>query len=178
MEFEEKVTDIKHLYEGNFVKLDLETVVLPNNEKATREIIRHPGAVGIVAITPEEKIVLIRQWRAPLRKITLEIPAGKIEKGEHPDQTAVRELNEETRFTADTLERVNEFYTSPGFADEKMYLYHASGLHVAKTKLPQDEDEFLQLEELTIKEVQEQIANGTICDSKTLIAIMLWQMMK
>lgn len=178
MDFEEKVISNQNLYDGAILKLDLETVSLPDGRQAKREIVRHQGAVGIIAITPANKIVLIRQWRAPLGQVTLEIPAGKIEPGETPSQTAVRELNEETRFQADKLELLTEFYTSPGFADEKMYLYHAVNLQAVADKLAQDDDEFLQLEELTLAEVQAQIAAGMICDAKTLMAIMIWQAMQ
>lgn len=178
MDFEEKVISNQNLYDGAILKLDLETVSLPDGRQAKREIVRHQGAVGIIAITPANKIVLIRQWRAPLGQVTLEIPAGKIEPGETPSQTAVRELNEETRFQADKLELLTGFYTSPGFADEKMYLYHAVNLQAVADKLAQDDDEFLQLEELTLAEVQAQIAAGTICDAKTLMAIMIWQAMQ
>lgn len=178
MNFEEKVISKKNLYDGAILKLDLETVELPDGRQAKREIVRHQGAVGIVAVTPENKLVLVRQWRAPLGQETLEIPAGKIEPNEGPQKTAIRELNEETRFQADRLELLTEFYTSPGFADEKMYLYHAVNLKQVAKKLAQDDDEFLQLEELSLKQVQEQIANGTICDAKTLMAIMMWQAMQ
>ena len=123
-------------------------------------------------------MVFIKQWRAPLGQVTLEVPAGKIEPGEDPNVTAVRELNEETRFEADKLEFINTFYTSPGFADEKMYMYHAVNLKPVKDELPQDSDEFLELVELSLPEVEQAIAEGLICDSKTLIAVMYWKLMQ
>lgn len=179
MDFKEKVLSIKNIFDGKVVHLDQEIVQLPDGNQAQREIIRHPGAVGIIAITDSNKIVLIRQWRAPLNQVTLEIPAGKIEPSEqdNPLLTAKRELNEETRFAADDFELVSKFYTSPGFADEIMYLYHAVNLKAVKEKLPQDKDEFLELVELSPAEVQKAIENGEICDAKTLMAIMFWQMM-
>ena len=178
MEFEEKVLARKNIFKGHVVNLDLETVQLPYGKKANREIIHHNGAVGIIAITPEDKMVLIRQWRAPLGQVTLEIPAGKIEKTEkNPLNTALRELNEETGYQAQKLEFLTEFYTSPGFADEKMYLYHALDLSKVKEKLKQDDDEFLEIVELSLQEVNQAIAKKEICDAKTLMAILLWKMM-
>lgn len=179
MDFKEKVLAVKNIYDGVVVHLDKEKVKLPNGKKAIREIVHHQGAVGIIAITPENKIVLIRQWRATVGHTTLEIPAGKIEANEQDDplKTARRELNEETRFAASDLELVSKFYTSPGFSDEMMYLYHAVGLTSVDHKLPQDSDEFLELVELSPLEVQKEIDNGEICDAKTIMAIMFWQMM-
>ena len=165
MEFEEKVKKVEHVFDGKIIDLDIETIELPNGKEAKREIIRHQGAVAIIAITDENKMVFIKQWRAPLGKVTLEVPAGKI-------------LNEETRFEADKLEFINTFYTSPGFADEKMYMYHAVNLKPVKDELPQDSDEFLELVELSLPEVEQAIAEGLICDSKTLIAVMYWKLMQ
>lgn len=180
MKFKEEVLSTRTIFDGKVVHLTEEEVKLPNGKKASREIIHHQGAVGIIAITPDNKLVLIRQWRAPLGQVTLEIPAGKIEQDEQDDPllTAKRELNEETRFEADQFELLTKFYTSPGFADEMMYLYHAVGLKEVKKELPQDDDEFLELVELSASEVQEAINNGEICDAKTLMAIMFWQMME
>ena len=179
MEFKEEVLSTKEIFNGKVVHLYEEQVQLPNGKKAQREIVRHQGAVGVIAVTDSNKLVLIRQWRAPLGQVTLEIPAGKIESNEQddPEKTARRELNEETRFAADQFELLTKFYTSPGFADEIMYLYHAVNLKAVKEKLPQDEDEFLELVELSPMEVQEAIDRGEICDAKTLMAIMFWQMM-
>ena len=155
MEFEEKVKKVEHVFDGKIIDLDIETVELPNGKEAKREIIRHKGAVAIIAITDENKMVFIKQWRAPLGQVTLEVPAVKIEPGEDPN-----------------------VYTSPGFADEKMYMYHAVNLKPVKDELPQDSDEFLELVELSLPEVEQAIAEGLICDSKTLIAVMYWKLMQ
>lgn len=178
MDFKEQVVEIKHIFDGKVIDVDLERVVLPNGEQAFREIVRHHGAVGVIAITPQDKMVFIRQWRSPLEQVTLEIPAGKIEPNEDPLVTATRELNEEARYEAKVIEEVMPFYTSPGFADEKIYLYHASGLKPVKNELPQDEDEFLEKVELTLPEALQAMQRGEICDSKTIMAVMFWQLMK
>ncbi len=120
-------------------------------------------------------MLLVRQWRAPLRQETLEIIAGKLEPGENEASAVVRELNEEARLQAQSVEKLTSFYVSPGFTNEKLTLYHASGLSPVSEKLPQDEGEILNLEWLDIKEVQVAIAKGEICDAKTIMAVMLWQ---
>lgn len=180
MNFAEKVRETKHLFKGHVLDLDLETVELPDGRQAKREIVRHHGAVAVIALTPADKMVFIRQWRAPLGKETLEIPAGKIEPDESDDPllTAQREMNEETRYKAQNYELLSTFYSSPGFSDELMYLYHASDLTPVKTKLPQDQDEFLQIEELSQSEVKIAIQNGEICDAKTIMAVLFWQLME
>lgn len=179
MNFKEKVLSNKVVYDGKVVHLNKEIVQLPDGKEASREIVHHQGAVAIIAITSENKIVMIRQWREPLKRVTLEIPAGKIEPSEHstPEKAAWRELNEETRLTAKSLELVTKFYTSPGFADELMYVYHAVEIKPVSEKLPQDDDEFLELVTLSPDEVRDAINRGEICDAKTIMAIMFWQMM-
>ncbi|KRM96526.1 ADP-ribose pyrophosphatase [Liquorilactobacillus aquaticus DSM 21051] len=177
MKFEEKALETKHVFKGKVIDLDVETVILPDGKKATREIVHHHGAVGIVCITENEKIILVKQWRQPLRKATLEIPAGKIDPEEKgPLNTAARELNEEVRLSAQSFEYITSFYTSPGFADEKMFLYRAHGLNSVEKNLPRDAGEFLNIFELSMEQVEEEIKKGTICDSKTLMAIWYWKM--
>ncbi|ETA74893.1 NUDIX hydrolase [Ligilactobacillus equi] len=175
MEFEEKVIDVEHIFDGHIVDLDVETVLTPEGQKATREIAYHANAVGVVIVSEDNKMLLVRQWRAPLRQETLEIIAGKLEPGENEASAVVRELNEEARLQAQSVEKLTSFYVSPGFTDEKLTLYHASGLSPVSEKLPQDEGEILNLEWLDIKEVQVAIAKGEICDAKTIMAVMLWQ---
>lgn len=174
--FEEHVESEQTVYHGAILDLALEKVRLPNGRPANREIIHHHGAVGLIPLTDDGKIILVKQWREPLRQVTLEIPAGKIEPGEVPLQTAKRELNEEVRMKAAHLNRVAQFYTSPGFADEKMTLFCATGLAVVTNELPQDDDEFLELVSLTPAEMQQQIATGLICDAKTIMALWYWQL--
>lgn len=179
MEFEEKIKEVQRLFTGHILNLDMETVELPDGREAKREIVRHHGAVAVVALTPADKMLFIRQWRAPLGKVTLEIPAGKIEADEEnaPLKTAQRELNEETRYAAENYELLTTFYSSPGFADELLYLYHASNLTPVNEKLPQDQDEFLQVEELSREEVMAAVQSGEICDAKTIMAVLFWQLM-
>ncbi|GBG93937.1 ADP-ribose pyrophosphatase [Ligilactobacillus salitolerans] len=180
MDFEEKVKAVKHIYHGHVVDLDLETVELPDGRPAKREIVKHPGAVAVVAITAADKMIFIRQWREPLRQVTLEVPAGKIEANEQgePLKTAQREMNEETRYHAENYELLSTFFSSPGFSDEKMYLYHASNLTPVKKELPQDKDELLEIVALSRSEINAAIERGEICDAKTIMAVLFWQLME
>lgn len=97
MDFTEKVTNVKNIFKGYVIDLNVETVELPNGKQSTREVVRHHGAVALLCVTPDDKLVLVKQWRAPVGDVTLEIPAGKIEVGEDPATTAVRELNEDRK---------------------------------------------------------------------------------
>ena len=177
--FAEKTLARKEIYHGHIIDLVVDDVQLPNGQQAKRELVFHPGAVGIIAITDEEKIVLVKQFRKPLEKVILEIPAGKIDPGEgqQPELTAARELEEETAYRAQTLEFITSMYLSPGFANEQMYLYHAKQLAKVANPLPQDDDEFLEICELTLDQAKEAMANQLICDAKTIYAIQYWELL-
>lgn len=166
---EEKTTNVTKIYDGKIIKLQVEEVELPNGKTSEREIVKHPGAVAIIPVTKEGKLVLVRQYRKALEKVIVEIPAGKLEKGEEPIDSAQRELEEETSYQAGKLEFLVSFYTSPGFADELIYLYIATGLEQGKAEL--DEDEFLDVIEVTTKEAEEMIKNEMIHDAKTVYAV-------
>ncbi len=169
----EKTVKSETIYQGKVIHLHLDEVQLPNGKSASREIVRHPGAVAIIAITPEKRMVFVRQFRKPLDKTILEIPAGKLEKGEDPLDCAKRELIEETGYQAEEVNFVNKFYTSPGFADELLYIYEGTNLTAGVAR--PDEDEFVDLVELTLDEAFERIQTGEIIDAKTILAIYYWQ---
>src|SRR5690606_35813809 len=122
-----------------------------NGKTSSREIIKHPGAVAVIAITEEEKILLVEQYRKALERTLIEIPAGKLEKGEDPRESAKRELMEETGYTCENLEHITSFYTSPGFANELVHIYQATGLKQER-ELQLDEDEFVSVMEVTYDE--------------------------
>lgn len=166
---EEKTIATQKIFTGKVIDLQVDDVLLPNGNVSKREIVKHPGAVAVMALTEEEKIVLVRQFRKALEKTILEIPAGKLEKGEEPLDSAHRELEEETGYQARKLEKVVSFYTSPGFADEEIHLYWATGLE--KGAFNPDEDEFVELVELSLDECFKRIETGDICDAKTIFAI-------
>lgn len=179
-DFEEKTIERKEIFHGKIVDVFLDDVQLPNGGTAKRELVFHPGGVGIIAITEENKMMFVKQFRKPLEKVILEIPAGKIDPGEgrHPEETGSRELEEETGYRAKEMKKVGGMYLSPGFSNEMLYLYHAIGLEKVENPLPQDEDEVLELYELTLAEAKAAIADGTICDAKTMYAVTYWELLQ
>jgi len=166
----EKTVNCKNLYNGKIVKLDIETVLLPNGNITEREIIRHPGAVAILPIDSNENIYFIKQFRKAINDILIEIPAGKLEIGEEPYKCALRELQEEIGYTSNKLTLINTIYTSPGFADEIIYIYKAEEL--VKSQLKKDEDEFIDICIFHKSQVFDMIKNGEIKDAKTIVALL------
>lgn len=175
--FEEKTISSKRIYEGKIINLKVDDVELPNGHQSKRELIEHPGAVALVALTEDNKIIMVEQFRKALEKTIIEIPAGKIEKGEAPEVTALRELEEETGYTAAKLELIQSFSTSPGFADEIIHLYSAEGLSKSTSGAVLDEDEFVELLEVTIEEAEQLMKEKRIYDAKTAFAV-LWAKQK
>lgn len=165
----EKTTKSTEIYKGKIIDLHLEEVELPNGKTSTREIVTHPGAVAVVPITKDGKIVLVRQYRKALKKVIVEIPAGKLDENEEPEKAAKRELEEETGYLAKELKFLASFYTSPGFADEIIYLYAADKLE--KGYANTDEDEFLDVLEVTLEEAEVMVKEELIHDAKTMYAI-------
>lgn len=171
--FEEKTIHSNQIFEGKVISLKVDDVLLPNGKKAKREIINHPGAVAIIAITDEGKIVLVEQYRKALERSIIEIPAGKLEPGEEPAVTARRELEEETGYGCHELTYLQSYSTSPGFADEIIHLFVAENLYKIEEKAELDEDEFVELLEVTIEEAEEMVKDQRIFDAKTAFAV-LW----
>jgi len=173
---EEKTLKSEEIFSGKVISLHLQDVELPNGKHSKREIIKHPGAVAILAITDDEKIVMVEQYRKALERSIVEIPAGKLEKGEEPALCARRELEEETGYECTNLEWLTSFYTSPGFADEIVHVYLATGLTKKENAAPLDEDEFVNLEELTIEDSLQYIKEQKIYDAKTIFAVQYLQL--
>lgn len=170
--FYEKTIKRKEIFQGKIISLHVDDVELPDGNFSKREVVTHPGAVAIIAITPEGKLLLVKQFRKPLERAILEIPAGKIEAKEAPEVTALRELEEETGYSAKALHPVTSFYTSPGFANEIIYLYRAEGVYPLEEKVKGDEDEFLEVVELPLDEAQAYLDEQKIHDAKTAFAIL------
>lgn len=171
----EKTLHTETIYEGRIINVRVEDVELPNGKKSKRELIDHPGAVAVIAITPDNKILAVRQYRKALKKAIVEIPAGKLEPGEKPEVTAIRELEEETGYTCESLDKIISFYTSPGFANELVHLYVAKGLE-KKGEQAADEDEFLDVLHLSLEEMEEMLETEEIHDAKTAYALMYLKM--
>ena len=167
MIFEEKTVSSETIFKGNVLKLKVDTVSLPDGKTATRELVMHPGGVGVVAVTDDDKLILVKQYRKPYDKVMYEIPAGKLDKNEEVETCGKRELMEETGATCKTFEYLGNVYPSPGYTDEIIHLYFAKGLEFGKAN--PDEDEFLDIEFFTIEKVHEMIMNNEINDAKTII---------
>lgn len=172
MQFEEKTLLNENIYRGKIIEVNLKTVELPNGKEAKREIVNHPGGVAILAYKDKDTILLVEQFRKPLERKLLELPAGKIERGEEPKICGIRELEEETGYKANKFSYLGKIVTSPGFCDEYIYLYKAEDLYKGNTGL-QDEDEFINVKELKIDIVKEMIKKGEIIDAKTISAFMM-----
>ncbi len=170
--YEEKSLKRETLYNGKIISLHIEDVELPDGNHAKRELITHPGAVAIIPITSEGKIILVKQYRKALNRTLVEIPAGRIEVDEAPQLTAIRELEEETGMGAKKVTYLQSFATSPGFADEIIHLYIAEELFEIENPAAGDEDEFIELLEVTIAEAENLVATGEIFDAKTAFAIL------
>ncbi len=166
---EEFVIKTENLYEGKIVNLKIETVELPNKKYSKREIVEHPGGVGVVPITEDGKVVLVKQFRIATGKTLIEIPAGKLEPNEEPKETAIRELKEETGYSTENIKFLKEFYVSPGYCTEKINVFLATDLVAGDQNL--DENEFLEVLELPLEQAYEKIETGEITDAKTIIGI-------
>lgn len=169
MDLNEKIINSEILFEGSFLKMDRLTVILPDGKEATRDVVRHPGAVAVVAMVDDENIIVVEQFRAALNKTLIEIPAGKLEKGEDPLECAKRELEEETGFIPGEIEYLGKIATGPGFTDEIIYIYKASDL-VKGTK-GGDEDEFIDIKTISLENLKKMIRDGEIIDAKTISSI-------
>lgn len=168
----EKTLTREYLYKGKVLNLRLDRVELENGHPAVREIVEHPGAVVIVALDEAKRVLLVRQYRKAVERNLLELPAGTLDKpGETPEAAARRELEEETGHQADEWEWLLRFYSSPGILQEEMQLFLAQGLRV--TAPTADEDEILTLERVPLAEALDRIAQGEICDAKTVIGL-IW----
>lgn len=171
--FEEKTIQTEMKFQGKIITLQVDDVQLPNGKAGKREIVKHPGAVAVIAITDDKKIILVEQYRKALERSIIEIPAGKIEPNEDPELTALRELEEETGYTTKKLQYIQSFATSPGFADEIIHLYLAENIVKVEEKAELDEDEFVELMHVSLEEMESMITTKQIYDAKTAFAF-LW----
>ena len=160
------------IFEGKIINLRVDTVELKNQKYAKREIIEHKSASAIVAINEKDEILLIRQYRKAIEDFIYEIPAGLVNIAEEPRDCALRELREETGYEAKQISLIYEFYTSPGFTNEKVYLYKAEDMTFTSTKF--DEDECIETIPVSREEVKKMMETGKIIDSKTLVGLLYW----
>lgn len=170
MKLTEETISSKHIYDGAIIKVIKDTVLLENGKQATREVVLHNGAVCVVAVTEDNMVYLVKQYRYPFKRIMTEVPAGKIDKDENPLDAAHRELEEEIGMKAQEMIYMGEFCPSCAFLTEVIHMYIAKGLTPSKQNL--DEDEFLNIEKLPLSEVCNKILNGEIKDGKTIASIL------
>jgi ADP-ribose pyrophosphatase len=145
---------------------------LPNGMICKREVVEHPGGVVVCATLPNDKLLLVKQFRYPLGHVLYEFPAGKLDPGEAPAVSIKRELEEETGYAADYWEELTTIYTSPGFCNERLTLYKAHGLRLSENPR-REEDEFIQVLEVTLEEIRQMIRDKKIIDAKTICALAL-----
>lgn len=170
MDLTEKTISSETIYRGKIVRLLRDTALLPNGRTAAREVVEHPGGVAIVPLDKDGSVVLVEQYRYPLGKTLLEIPAGKMEYGEDPKTCAVRELKEEVGAEAGALTYLGSVYPSPGFCKEELHLYLAENLTFGQTH--PDEDEFLLDRRVPLTELKQMVMDNRITDGKTVSGIL------
>lgn len=167
--FEEPVSSQK-VYDGKIISLRVDKAKLPDGRIGHREVISHPGGVVVLAQLPNGKYLFVKQYRYALAHILLELPAGKLDPGESPLNSIKRELAEETGYIASHWEEIAQVYTAPGFCNEKLYLYKATGLTLSES-VQSDEDEFIDVLELTLNEIKALIKAKQLMDAKTLAVL-------
>ena len=162
----------EHIFDGTLLHVHRDMVRLPNGKESVREWIHHPGAAAVLPVLPNGNVILVRQFRYPIGKVTLEVPAGKLDmEGEDPLHCARRELSEETGYTAEQYEKLTTIATTVGFSNEYIHLYLAHGLSVGQQHT--DEDEFVNVVQMPFAEALEMVKTGEIIDSKTIISLLM-----
>ncbi|MBZ4665737.1 NUDIX hydrolase [Mahella sp.] len=170
MDLREETISSENIYNGSFLSLRKDIVRLPNGKVSSRDIVVHPGAVVVAAIDDDGYVPMVRQYRKAVDDTLLELPAGKMEYGEDPGQCALRELAEETGYTADNIRLLTAFYSTPGFSTENMYLFMATG--ITKGISNTDDDEFIEVEHYKLNQLVEMVMAGDIKDSKSIVGIL------
>jgi len=168
----EKVISSKRLFSGKVFSLR-EDVLSSAGREYVRQVVEHPGAVAVLPLLDAEKLVLIRQWRHAANRFLLEIPAGTLEPGEDLETCAARELEEETGFRAERLQKLSSFFVAPGYSSEEIHLFLGRGLRRSSSR--PEEDEHIRLEITKLSDAVEMIRRGEIIDAKTVIALLIFK---
>ena len=170
MEFEEKTLSTEPIFDGRVIKVRVEKVELPDGRTSSRELIAHPGGVGVIAVTDDRQVFMVTQYRIAARSMMLEIPAGKLEYGENLLECGKRELIEETGYKAEEFTHLGAYYATPGYCEEVLNIYLARGLSFVGQHL--DEGEFLNVKKYDLDALYDMVMNNEIHDAKTAIAIL------
>ncbi len=176
---EEHVVESRIVHRGRYMEFRVDTMERADGTRGTRDVVGHPGAIAVLAVDDDGRLLLVRQWRLPAGRAVLEIPAGTLDVHdgvtEDPDLASRRELEEETGHRATTWRKLATFWTAPGFTSEQLHLYLATGIGGADEdgRLVPDEDERLELRHVTVDEALAMVESGEICDAKTMLGI-LW----
>ena len=171
MNFEEKTISRKQVYQGNIINVESQTVELPDGRLATRDVVLHPGASVIIPLSDKGELYMVKQFRKPIDSVSLEIPAGKLDHGEDPKVCAERELKEETGLSAENIKHIISIHSTPGFSNEVLHLYLATGLK--EGELCTDDDEFITCEKIPVDTLVNKVMTGEITDAKTIIGILI-----
>ena len=169
MDFTEKPVKQDYIYKGKIINVRVDDALLPNGTTAKREVVEHPGGVCVAALTENEELLFVEQFRYPYFENVLELPAGKLEYGEDPFEAGKRELKEETGATAKNYVSLGELYPTPGYCGEIIHMYLARELDFGEQKL--DDDEFLELKRIPLKKAYEMVMTNEIKDSKTQVGV-------
>ena len=167
---QETIITSDDIYNGRVVHLLLHRVRLPDGSESNREVVKHPGAVAIVALDDQRNVLLVRQFRLPAGQVLYEIPAGTLEDNEDPEACAIRELQEETGYKPAKIENLGGFYTAPGYTTEFIHLFLANNL--TESHLELDADEFIEAERAPFAEALAMIERGEIVDGKTILGLL------
>ena len=170
MDYTEKKLRKINRYEGIIVNLEVDKALLSTGREVLREVVEHPGGVCVFALDNEGKVILVRQYRYPMQEVVLELPAGKLEKGEDPSDSGLRELGEETGLVPQTYLPMGVSFSSPGIMEEKIYYFFATDL--VQGPVHPDDGEFLEVVRVPYEELLEMARKGEIKDAKTLVAIL------
>ena len=170
---ETAILDHQEIYNGKIVKLHVDKIQQASGRKTIREVVLHPGGVTAVPVLDDGRLLLIRQFRYPIGKYILELPAGKLDSGQSPAETVAREIEEETGHRAGSLTHECAFYTSPGISDELIHLFMACHLTPCSQRL--EEGEHITVEAHTVGECLQKIGSGEITDGKTILGILWYQ---
>jgi ribonuclease HI len=172
-DLQEKILSDELLYAGRILDLHRYSVSLVNNDLSTREVVRHSGGAAIVALTDEQEVIMVTQFRLAIGNVLLELPAGKLEKDEDPLLCAQRELSEETGYQAKNWNKLGAVYPTPGYSDELIHIFLARDLHAGKQH--PDDDEFLRVQKLKLTEIDSYLESGDVLDAKTVLGLTLAQ---